>query len=241
MKPGLPENRRQIDTDAVALLVPYIVQLAPRLNDPAQATRTFCLLVLGGIAVVRPTPRELLDVLLAALRDPHSTTPLGGAPAGKIGEQSSMGPQILWILLPAGATFSPDPVTHITEGRDSEEVNAAVIQFLQRPDQTPESLSESVRAIGLAQPQNPEVNEQLVKLLQSPSERVQLTMLSNLPRLRLSPQLYQSARLRVTQMAGDPAATAQVRSYAKQLLACWANDRHRACMVPCGPNCVQAQ
>ena len=132
-------------------------------------------------------------------------------------------------------------MTHITEGSDSEQVQAAVVQFLQRSDQTPESLAESIRAIALAQPQNPEVNEQLVKLLDSPSERIQLAMLSNLPQVTLSPELYQETRQRVMQMEGDPTLTAEVHSYAKQLLACWGNDRHRACAVPCGPNCVQAQ
>ncbi len=72
---------------------------------------------------------------------------------------------MLWIVLPAGATFEVDPKTAITEGPDSPEVQAAVAAFAQRPDQTPESLAETVRAIALAQPQNPEVNEHLLPLL----------------------------------------------------------------------------
>ena len=120
-------------------------------------------------------------------------------------------------------------------------MQAAVIQFLARPDQTPSSLAETVRVLAVAQAQNPEVNAHLIPLLSSPDQRVQLALLQHLNSLTLPRAAYTAARAKVTQMAADPAAPPLVRSYGTQLLSCWSNDRHRMCMVPCGPNCVTAR
>jgi hypothetical protein len=63
------------------------------------------------------------------------------------------------ILLVAGASFYADPVTHITEGSDTEEVQQAILRFLHRSDQTSRTIAATIRTIALAQPQNPNLND----------------------------------------------------------------------------------
>jgi hypothetical protein len=133
---------------------------------------------------------------------------------------------MLWVLLPAAAEFYRDAATNITEGRDSAEVQEAIIQFLHRSDQTTESLSESIRALAVAQPQNPAVNAELLPLLNSSDVVVQKALLRNIARLTLSSEDFATARARVASIATDPSTPMDLRQIASSLLPCWSNDRH---------------
>ena len=231
-KAGLAENRRELAVDAI---VPYISRLAPRLKDPSTSNQGLSLILFQALATVRPAPPELLKVALTVLQDPQSTqaTPdtTRKSPTGKA---PSIGPQMLWVLLSADATFYRDPATNITEGRDSPQVQQAILTFLRRSDQTAESLSETVRALALAQVQNPAVNKELLRLLDSPDPVVQRAILGHIATLTLTPDDFASAHVRVTRLAANAATPIEIQKLAKTLLTCWSNDRHHDLCPPPG-------
>ena len=233
-KAGLPENQRENDIAAAQLVVPYIPRLAPRLFDPDMLRRSVSLMTFQSLAAVRPAPPELIAAAIQVLQDPRSTIQLPDAATRSPARKApSMGPLMLWVLLPAGATFYRDPVTGITERQDSPDVQQAILTFLRRPDQTAESRTESIRAMALAQPQNTAVNAELLRWLDSSDTSVQVSLLRNLPRLTLSPADFAWGNARVKQLSEDPAAPNDVRMLATALLGCWNNDRHRnpECML----------
>lgn len=214
-KPGLPENRRVIDDSAGEAIVPYITRLKPRLMDSETANIGLSFTLFRALAFTASP--ELIKAAIEVLQFPQST------------RATAIGPQMLWVLLPAGATFYIDPTTNITEGRDSAEVQEAIIAFLDRPDQTSESLSECIRALALAQPQNPTVNAHLLPSLDSPDIAVRKALLRHITSLTLYPEDFVSARARVMTMASDPASPIDLQRIAKSILPCWSNDRHREC------------
>jgi hypothetical protein len=174
----------------------------------------------------------MLPLLFYALDDPRSTKPL--PPLQNQPDRSSksdiyVGPGIVAILLNSGATFYRDPVTHITEGSDTAEVQHAILLFLHRSDQTNRSITQTIQAIALAQPQNPELNADLLRLLDSDDSMVRVEMLQSLPRLTFAPADFAEAKAHVTRMASDPAASSEFRTTANTILPCWDNDRHHAC------------
>jgi hypothetical protein len=226
-KAGLAENRGEPDLMADEAMIPYLSRLEPRLMDSATQSRALSLLLFQALAAIRPTPPELIKVALTVLKSPQSTQPMPDTThKGPTGITSSPGSLILWVLLPAAADFYRDPATNITEGRDSPEVQEAIIQFLHRSDQTTESLSESIRALALAQPQNPAVNAELLPLLNSSDVSVQKALLRNIARLTLSSEDFATARARVTSIATNPNTPMDLRQIASSLLPCWSNDRH---------------
>ena len=169
------------------------------------------------------------------LQDPQSTqATLDTTRKSPAGKAPSIGPQMLWVLLSADATFHRDPVTNIPEGKDTPEVQQAIVTFLRRPDQTAESLSETVRALALAQVQNPPVNAELSRLLDSTDPIVQRAILSHIATLTLTPEDFASAHTRVTQLASSAATPIEIQKLAKTLLTCWSNDRHYGVCPPQG-------
>ncbi len=234
-KAGLPENRREMDLSADEAIVPYISRLAPRLNDPSTANRNLTLILFQALAAVRPAPPELLKVALMVLQDPLSTQAMpdttGKSPNGKT---PSIGPQMLSILLFADAKFHRDPATNIVEGQDSTEVQQAIVTFLRRPDQTAESLAETVRVFALAQVQNPPVNTELLRLLDSTNPDVQRAILSHIATLTLTSEEFASAHARVAQLAASANTPMEIQKLARVLLTCWSNDRHHDICPPLG-------
>jgi hypothetical protein len=213
------------------LMVPYIPRLTPRLMDAYAPNRGMSLLLLGGMAFVRPLPPELIKAAIAVLQDPRSTQLMPDTSSKPpLRNTSSMGAQVLWVLLSAGASFHRDPATGITEGEDSAEVQAAIVTFLRRPDQTSESLSESIRVITIAQPQNTAVNAELIKLLDYPDVAIREALLRHITSLTLTPEDYSYARGRVERIVTNAAEPAELKQLANSILPCWQNDRH----MPCG-------
>ena len=231
---GQPASRRERDLSADEAIVPYIGRLAPRLEDQLTSNRSVTLILFQALSAVHPAPPELIKVCLEGLRDPRSTQAvIDTTHKSPDGKAPSIGPQVLWILLSSAATFYRDPVTHITEGRDTPEVVQAVVTFLQRPDQTPESISESIRALALAQAQNPEINSHLLRFLDSTVSSVQKSLLNQIANLTLTPEDFTSARQRVEQLAASTSEPEDIQKLAKSLLVCWANDRHHGvCPAP---------
>jgi hypothetical protein len=227
-KASQTENQRGIDLAAGEAMVPYISRLGPRLTDSSTQSRVWSFYLFQSLAYIRPTPPELIQAVLTVLKSPQSTQPMPD-PAAKdpIGAPSSLGPQILWVLLPAATDFYRDPATRITMGHDSPQVQEAIIQFLHRPDQTTESLSESIRALALAQAQNPSVNAELLPLLNSKDVMVQTALLRYIAKLSLPSESFTAARARVRSIATEPNTPMDLRKIASSLLTCWPNDRYK--------------
>jgi hypothetical protein len=211
------------DTAATELLVPYIPKLLCLLARGTATDRQLSFPVVQEVAKLRPVPPALMSGLMRLLTSQRST--MASVDDAEAAGQP-LGPQLLWILLPAGASYYQDPRTKITEGWDTPEVQDAVSEFLDREDQTPESLAASVRALAMALPQNPKVNAGLVKLLDYPNPEVQLALVKQLPKLSLTADSFFVGRARVQQLIDDPNTTAEVRSTAANMLPCWNNDRH---------------
>jgi hypothetical protein len=208
-------------------IVPYLPRLEPRLMDSSTPCRRMSLVFFQAFTAIRPVPPEVIKAALTVLKDPQSTHAMLDTTLHPWPESAtSPGPQMLWILLPAAATFYLDPATHITEGRDSPEVQSAIIEFLHRSDQTTESLSESVRALAVSQVQNPDVNAALLPLLNSADVELQKALLGQIARLTLSSEDFASARTRVSSIKTDPNTPEDLQKLASSLLPCWSNDRH---------------
>jgi hypothetical protein len=211
-------------------LVPYISRLAPRLMDPYRPNRGMSLLLFQALAFVRPTPPDLIKAAVAVLQDPRSTQMMPDTTNKSLtGNSSSMGAQMLWVLIPAGASYHRDPATKITEGQYSADVQEIILAFLRRPDQTTESLSECIRAMAVAQPQNPAVNAQLIRLLDYPDVAVREALLRHVTSLTLTPEDFSYARGRIARIVTDAAEPANLKQLANSILPCWQNDRHVMC------------
>jgi len=225
---GIDSPARRVDTERLRLLVAYLPRLAPRLLDPATEAPAY--FVFNSIASLRPPPPELLPILIRALDDPKSIQPLPSPnnPQGQV-----IGPGIAAILLIAGASYHADPVTHITEGSSLPEAQQAVRRFLHRSDQTATSIAQTIRTIALAQPQNPELNDDLVRFLDSSEPVVRMALLTNLSRITFSPATFAATKTHLVQLASDPSASSEFRTAANKIIACWDNDRHHnTCPTP---------
>ncbi len=217
---GQTGSREQLRADysASEVIVPYLPRLEPRLTDSFPPCRRMSLLLFGSFTGIRPVPPELIKAVLTVLKDPQSTHAMSNMIPGFLPESAtSPGPPMLWILLPAGATYYLDPVTHITVGRDSPEVQIAIIEFLRRSDQTTESLLESIRALTVGQVQNPAVNAALLPLLNSSDVEVQKALLGQIARLTCTPNDFASARNRVKSIETDPNSPADLQKLASSL------------------------
>jgi hypothetical protein len=124
------------------------------------------------------------------------------------------------VLLNAGVTFHFDPVTDITEGSDSPEVQQAILRFLHRSEHTNRSLAQTINTLADAQPQNPQLNADLLRLLDSSDPMLRVGLLQYLPRLTLPPTDFTTAEAYVAQMASDPSAWPEFRTTAKTILPC---------------------
>lgn len=140
-----------------------------------------------------------------------------------------MGAGVAGILLNAGASFHLDPVTHITEGSDTEEVQQAILRFLRRPDQTFQSIAQTIRIIALAQPQNPSLNDDLLRFLDSDDSMLRMELLRNLTRLTFSQTASTSAKAHIAQMISGTSTSNEFRTTANAILLCWDNNRHHPC------------
>lgn len=225
---GLAGKSGGRDLAADKAIVPFLPRLEPRLMDSSTPCRGMSLLLFQALTAITPTPPELITAALRLLKNPQSTYAMPDTTPGSLrGSGTSPGPQILWILLPAGATYYLNPETHITEGRDSPEVQSAIIEFLHRPDQTTESLLESIRALTVSQVQNPAVNAALLPLLNSSDVEVQKALLGQVARLTCTPNDFASARNRVKSIETDPNSPVDLQKLASSLLLRWSDDRHQ--------------
>jgi hypothetical protein len=224
---GMAGKSPHFDSERIKLLSPYAARLIPHLFDPSTLGAT--VILLSNLASVRPLPPDLLRLLTNALADPRSTQPLPLPPSQLPRPKMIVGPAIVDILLRAGATFHLDSTTHITEGSDSAEVQQAILRFLRRPDQTDSSIGQTIHVMALAQPQNPKLNADLLRFLDSKDPTVQMEMLRNLTRLTFTPADFANAKAHLSNMVSDPATSSEFRTVANTILPCWDNNRHHLC------------
>src|SRR5579871_5281047 len=128
--------------DALPLLEPEIPRIAAHLTDDDNHIRSTTASVLGGF-VIKP-PDAVFVPLIAYLKREDAVSPVGSS---VVFDLVRLGPQ--------------RPV-----------VAAAIIAFISRPDQTPESLVSSIDAIAHAQTHNEEIDTAIVHDLDIPKPSV---------------------------------------------------------------------
>ena len=140
-----------------------------------------------------------------------------------------MGPTTVYALLPANATLEVDPITHKPHAQSAPDVQAAVLRFLHRPDQTSQSLAETIHNIALARLTNPEFNADLLRFLDYPDETVRFALVTDLNRFTFPPSAVPAIKSRLALLASDPSASPELRAEAARILPCWNDDR--ACVL----------
>lgn len=227
------DDQRRMDTTVAALFVPYLPRFAPHLSDSYEPMRNATFLVFAAVGSIRPTPSELLDLTLDLLKGPVATEQPPNFIDKCPGEHNPyLGAKLLWIILPAGATFGLDPKTGVTEGHDILDVQGAIIGFIRRTDQTTESRTETLRALSLSQVRDPAVHAALLLWLTTSDPNTQLAVLRQLNVLNLAPEDYTHARVILGDLAVNPKVSGELHSAATALLSCWNNDQDHAKRCP---------
>jgi hypothetical protein len=214
------------------LLLPYLPRLLPRLTDDIPANRITSLMLFTPMAALRPTPPSLLDALLKALSDPDSITEVGvtfASPGQPPRQFAALGPIVLSPLAIAGSSCAVTPPSQAPACTLSPEVRNAILNFLGRSDQTPESLAETIHALAVTRLQGQEVNAALLPMLDSPDETVRIALLHDLDQFTFPAASVPMVKARIAQLATDPTASPKVRAEASRLLPCWSNDPQQLC------------
>ena len=185
--------------DALPLLEPEIPRIAAHLTDDDNHIRSTTASVLGGF-VIKP-PDAVFVPLIAYLKREDAVSPVGSS---VVFDLVRLGPQ-----RPA--------------------VAAAIIAFISRPDQTPESLVSSIDAIAHAQTHNEEIDTAIVHDLDIPKPSVRTAIIRVLPELQLPDDVFTATQTRLRQIAASDQEDPAVRAAASTILPCWVNDRHKPC------------
>lgn len=231
--PAFPSSDRHTPWAAEQLLVPFVPRLIRCLGDPDPSVRRVCLVLMSNLVLfIRPAPTPLLDTLLKVLEDPGSTKPaFAAADQPEHGPKSGliMGAGIVEALIPANAAVQIDPITQKRIVRADPDVQAAILRFLRRPDQTSQCLIPTIDSIVRYRLTDPDFNAQLLSFLDYPDDAVRIEIIRDLNRLTLPSSSVPKIQARLNQLASDPAASSQLRAEAARVLPCWGEDR--ACVL----------
>ena len=185
--------------DALPLLEPEIPHIAAHLTDADTHIRSTTASVLGGF-VIKP-PDTVFAPLIAYLKRDDAASPVGSS---VVFDLVRLGPQ--------------RPV-----------VAAAIIAFINRPDQSPDVLVSCVDAIAHAQMHNEEIDTAVARDLDIPKVVVRIAIIRDLPELQLPDEVFTTTQARLRQIAANNQEDPAVRAAANTILPCWVNDRHKPC------------
>ena len=187
--------------DALPLLEPEIPRIAAHLADDDTNIRSATATVLGGFGA--KAPDSVFDPLIAYLKREDAVTSVG---SGVVFQLVRLGPQ-----RPA--------------------VSAAIITFIDRPDQTADCLTNSIDAIAHAQVQNETIDAAIVHHLDDHSPVVRTAVIRALPEFQLPEEVFTSTQARLRTIAASDQEDPAVRAAANSILPCWNNDRQKPCPV----------
>jgi HEAT repeat protein len=185
--------------DALPLLEPEIPRIAAHLTDDDTHIRSTTASVLGGF-VIKP-PDAVFAPLIAYLKREDAV--------------SSVGSSVVFDL--------------VRLGPQRPAVAAAIIAFISRPDQTPDSLISSIDAIAHAQTHNEEIDTAVAHDLDISRPAIRIAVIRDLPELQLPDGVFAATQTRLRQIAASDQEDAAVRAAANSILPCWVNDRHKPC------------
>jgi len=185
--------------DALPLLEPEIPRIAAHLTDDDTHIRSTTASVLGGF-VIKP-PDAVFSPLIAYLKREDAVSPVGSS---VVFDLVRLGPQ-----RPA--------------------VAAAIIAFISRPDQTPDSLVSCIDAIAHAQTHSEDIDTAVARNLDIPRATVRIAVIRDLPELQLPDEVFTTIQAHVRQIATNDQEDPAVRAAANTILPCWVNDRHKPC------------
>jgi hypothetical protein len=219
---ALPGN-----TSPYELLLPYLPRLLPRLNDSLYANRNISLMLFEYLLALRPTPPSLLDALLKALEDPSGTQDVPNTyadPRPWPANADALGPSVASALLGAGAVCKTDPITQVVSCEILPAIHGALLQFLYRADQTPQSLAQTIHNLAISGMTEPQMNAELLPFPYSGNETVCMAFLQDLSLFRFPPSDVPEVKARLAQLASDQSISPALRAEAARVLPCWNND-----------------
>jgi HEAT repeat protein len=190
---------RSLRGDALPLLEPEIPRIAAHLTDDDTHIRSTTASVLGGF-VIKP-PDAIFAPLIAYLKREDA---IGSVGSSVVFDLVRLGPQ-----RPA--------------------VAAAIIAFISRPDQTPDSLISSIDVIAHAQTHNEEIDTAVAHDLDISRPAIRIAVIHDLPELQLPEEVFIATQTRLRQIAASDQEDSAVRAAANTILPCWVNDRHKPC------------
>jgi HEAT repeat protein len=185
--------------DALPLLESEVPRIAAHLTDDDMHIRSTTATVLGGFGA--KAPDTVFEPLIAYLKREDAV--------------SSVGSSVVFELVRLGPQHPA--------------VGAAIITFIDRPDQTPECLTSSIDAIAHAQVQNETIDAAIVHHLDAHSPLVRAAVVRSLPEFQLPEEVFTSTQARLRQIAASDQEDPTVRAAANSILPCWTNDRHKPC------------
>jgi HEAT repeat protein len=185
--------------DALPLLEPDISRIAAHLTDDDTHIRSTTATVLGGFG--SKSSEIVIPPLVAYLKRDDAV--------------SSVGSSVVFQLVRLGPQHPA--------------VSAAIIAFLDRPNQTPECLTSSIDAIAHAQIQNEDIDIDIARRLDTGNPNVRVAIIRDLPELQLPEEVFTTTRTRVRAIASNEQEDPSVRAIANTILPCWVNDRRKPC------------
>ena len=201
---------RALTGATLPLLDPYVPAIASHLTDPDQRIRGGTVVVLGSF--IQP-PDTVYHPLIAYLRRDDAITAVGSS--------------VVFELVRIGVTH-PDGLR--------ADVEDAVIAYLNRADQTPEILEETIQSIAVGAFQSQRLDIAVLPFIDAPDPILRASTIEDLPQLTLPEQNFIAAKVHLQTIAANSNEPQKVRDAANKILSCWVNDRHKPCPIFSLPN-----
>ena len=181
-----------------AAFVALIGPLGQRLTDEDPDNRSLAATDLGGFA---PDPPQAVYVpLLAYLKRDDAVGPIGLAVVGDL----------------------------LQFGKVSDENAAAIGRYLRRTDQTTSARVELVEAIAAKPSQSQTVNRSLLAYMDSDDASLRARVILSLPQLDLAPDVFNTMKTRVADIANGGQDALPVVNAAKAITTCWTQSKMTA-------------
>ena len=216
-----------------ALPQQYLPRVVAHLHDAVPDVRPLAMLALQPVLFHPSSRDELLALVLPLLQAPdalvaypdHRNDVIHARLIAKLPPSAqaqfaaqyrqpmypALGPELLWLVLRPGSTQQDD----------------AILAFLDRTDQTPDTLSESLRAIALNRGSERVANEALRRVFAQ--HAMSVFLLQFVSNLALTPAEVAAFQPQLLALAADPSTEPQLRHAATTVTACWSAASRGTC------------
>jgi len=233
----LPSDKRPGSDYRSSYPAQYVPAVAAHLRDPDPAVRKVAFAALQPVQYSGVGLDELIKLVVPMLREPDVLTEYPDpffieadkrmlarmtpeqqaqfkAMPPKIIKMPAEGPWLLAIL--AGPNRQP-----------SNDVDDAMIAFLDREDQTKSTLGDCLHTLELSLASERVNDEALRRVFEL--KGMTIFLLQFVTQLRLTPEQMTAQRERLVELSNDEAAHPALRRAARDVAACWNGDTHKLC------------